>query len=92
MTDIYPAPDVAFRQIKDETVLLNLKSGKYFSLDEVATRMWTLLIETHNLEITLEKLLEEYEVEREQLRADLLEFVSQLESYGLIVYQDRHEG
>ncbi len=87
---IFPSPDVAFQQIGEEMVLLNLKTGKYFSLDEVAARMWMHLMETHNLQATLEKMLEEYDVERERLQLHLNDFIAQLKSHELITDHENH--
>ena len=39
------SPAVVFRQMDDGAVLLDLESGVYFGLDEVGTRVWTLLLE-----------------------------------------------
>ena len=37
------SPDVVFRDLDGEAVLLNLALGIYFGLNEVGTRMWNLL-------------------------------------------------
>ena len=37
--------DVLFQEVAGETVLLDLNSESYFGLDEVGTRIWTLLNE-----------------------------------------------
>jgi len=37
--------DVLFRELDGEAVLLNLKTGIYFGLNPVATRMWQLIVE-----------------------------------------------
>ena len=42
---ITTAPDVMFRIIGDEAVILNLKSELYLGLNPVGTRFWTALHE-----------------------------------------------
>ena len=37
------SPDVAFRDLDGEAVLLNLATGTYFGLNEMGTRMWHLI-------------------------------------------------
>jgi hypothetical protein len=37
--------DVLFQELQGEAVLLNLKSGVYFGLDPVGTRIWQLFAE-----------------------------------------------
>jgi hypothetical protein len=78
------APDVMFRAVGEEAVLLNLKSETYLGLDPVGTRMWTLLTESQSIETAYEALLGEYEVEGRQLRKDLEDFINKLAENDLI--------
>lgn len=79
---------VLIREIAGESVLLDLASESYFGLDEVGTRMWAALTATASIESAYRALLDEYEVEPEQLRADLASFVHQLADAGLIEIHD----
>lgn len=76
--------DVLFRDLGGEAVILNLHSGKYYGLDEVGTRMWSLLIEHGQVEQAYAALLAEYDVGEERLQQDLLHFVEELVSHGLV--------
>ena len=67
-----------------EAALLNLKSGVYFGLDPVGARIWHALRESTSLEEIRAAMLREYDVEPEQLDADLLELISDLAQHGLI--------
>jgi len=80
--------DVLFHELGGEAVLLNLETGKYYGLDEVGTRMWTLIIEHGCLEAAYQALLQEYEVEPERLAQDLVQLVDQLVSHGLLRLED----
>lgn len=72
-------PDgVLFREVGGEAVLLELESGRYFGLDPMGTRMWTLLTHHRRLEPVYQRLLEEYEVAGDSLREDLVAFVDRL--------------
>jgi len=75
--------DVLFRELDGEAVLLNLKTGTYFGLNPVATRMWQLIAEQHSLARVLEALAGEYEADRLVLENDLLELGRQLCASGL---------
>ena len=77
-------PDVLFRDLNGEAVILNLADGKYYGLDEVGTRMWELLSESGRLDQTYQTLLQEYDVSPEQLQKDLLHLVEELVSRGLL--------
>ena len=79
------APDVLFRLVGDEGVLLNLNTTLYLGLNPVGTRMWNALISATSIQAAYDTLLAEYEVEPAQLRADLEEFIQRLLGQKLIV-------
>ena len=84
LNDSITIPDDAlFRELDGEAVLLNLKTGTYFGLNPVATRMWQLIAEQHSLARVLEALAGEYEADRLVLENDLLELGRQLCASGL---------
>ena len=72
------------QEVTGETVLLDLNSESYFGLDEVGTRIWQLLREGKDLEQVTETMLAEYEVDIDQLQADLDELIEKLSEAGLI--------
>jgi hypothetical protein len=69
---------VLFRQLQDEAVLLDLKSGTYFGLNDVGARVWQLILEDGRLSRVLDVLVEEYTVERHVAERDLLSLVGEL--------------
>ena len=78
------APDVMFRVIGDEAVILNLKSELYLGLNPVGTRFWTTLHQAPSIQAAYESLLKEFEVGPEQLRQDLDNLLDQLFEQNLI--------
>jgi hypothetical protein len=78
---------VLARRLEDELVLLNLDSECYFGLDEVGARMWDVLSSSPSIEAGIERLLEEYDVEPDRLRADVEAFVGGLVDNGLVELQ-----
>jgi hypothetical protein len=81
---VAPAPKVLFRELGGEAVILDLKTERYLGLDETGTRMWRLLTELDSIQAAYAALLDEYEVEPDRLREDLVRFVEELSSHGLI--------
>jgi len=75
--------DVLFRDVDGEAVILNLKDGKYYGLDPVGTRMWTVLAEQKQVRAAHRILLEEYDVSAEQLEQDLVQFVDKMALHEL---------
>jgi len=78
------APDVMFRLVGDEGVLVNLNTERYLGLNAVGTRMWTALAGASSVQEAYDRLLEEYDVEPARLRADLDEFIDRLLGQQLI--------
>ena len=81
------APDVLFRVIGDEAVLLNLESELYLGLDPVGTRMWMVLQESPSIQAGYDTLSQEYEVAPDVLRRDLEEFLVELLGQSLIALE-----
>ena len=82
------SPDVLFRDVGGEAVLLNLDSETYFGLDAVGTRMWQVLTTSPSLAAAHATLLTEYTVTPELLEHDLIELVDRLVAHGLLVVSD----
>jgi hypothetical protein len=80
--------DVLFQEVGGETVLLDLESEHYFGLDAVGTRIWALLGEGASVGAVVDTLLQEYEVERATLEADVADLLSNLLEAGLIRLAD----
>jgi len=78
------SPEVLFQEVSGEMVLLDLASESYFGLDEIGARIWGLLGEDKNVDQILDTLLQEYEVDRETLEADVEELLGSLLEAGLI--------
>ncbi|MEJ2402636.1 MAG: PqqD family protein [Xanthomonadales bacterium] len=76
--------DVLYQEVGGETVLLDLDSEQYFGLDAIGTRIWALLGEGRCAEEIVAVLLDEYDVDRERLAADVHELLGALLDAGLI--------
>lgn len=75
---------VLFRDLDGEAVLLETASGRYYGLDEVGTRMWSLLQIHGETGAVCRVLLAEYDVSEDLLLADLEKFVETLAARGLL--------
>jgi hypothetical protein len=76
--------DVLVQELQGESVLLNIRSGVYFGLDDVGTRMWAVLTTAPSLQAACDTLAQEYDVERERLERDLRVLVEKLVEHGLV--------
>ena len=75
---------VLISNLQDESVILNLDSERYFGLDNVGTRILTVLTNSDSIQTAYESLLAEYEVDHAVLRADLVALIESLLQQGLV--------
>lgn len=85
---IRAAADVLVQELDGEAVLLDLKSGNYFGLDEVGTRFWTLLTTEPSPQVAFDQLLTEYDVAPDRLRADLEDLLKRLLEHRLVEFSE----
>jgi hypothetical protein len=78
------APDVMFRVVGDESVILNLKTQLYLGLDDVGTRIWAVLKDSSSVQAAYDALLNEYDVNPGTLEKDMIDFIDRLREHGLI--------
>lgn len=83
-----PSPEALSQAVAGETVLLDLRSEKYFGLNDVGTRVWDLLQHTDDVAAIRDRLLAEYAVAEPQLDADLNELLGRLLAAGLVTHAD----
>jgi len=73
------------RQLGEDCVMLDLKSGTYFGLDPVGARVWQLLNDGKSIDETCAILAIEFDATREQIDADVSQLVKELAANGLVV-------
>lgn len=61
-----------------EVVILGLKDGLYFELNDVGARIWHLIQAPTSIAELVAALLEEYDVTREQCEADVCSIAAEL--------------
>jgi hypothetical protein len=68
----------------EESAILDLKSGQYYGLNPIGTRIWALIQKPTPVVDILSKLLNEYEVDADRCERDLLTLIEELEQKGLV--------
>jgi hypothetical protein len=76
--------DVLISNLQDESVILNLDSERYYGLDSIGTRILSALTTSDSIEAAYNTLIQEYDVDGQVLRQDLLTLVESLVEQGLI--------
>jgi hypothetical protein len=77
-------PDVVFRDVEGETVLLHLERGIYFGLEVVGTRVWTALVQHGCARPAVASILDDFDVTEDVLAGDIARFVDALAEKGLV--------
>jgi hypothetical protein len=78
------SPDVLSQELEGETVVLDLRSERYYVLDDVGTRMWQLLATLGDPAAVCARMLDEYDVDAESLRRDLGALIAKLAEAGMV--------
>jgi len=85
---IQASEDVLSQVIRDETVLLDLKTEQYYGLDDVGSRIWALIKKGASRGDMVTVLAREYQVSEDELHKDVELFISSLADAGLLAAFD----
>lgn len=75
---------VIFRELQGEAVVLNLENERYYGLDDIGTRIWSLFAQSTNINDVFQTLLGEYDVDPQTLRQDITVLIEQLVEQDLV--------
>lgn len=81
--------DVVSRVLDGEAVLLDLKEGIYFGLNEVGTFLWEQIAEGATLSGLRAQLVAEFDVDEPTADRDLQDLVAELRRRGLVEVDGR---
>lgn len=79
-----PSPDVVSRRVGDEVVLVHLKTNRIFALSPTGARFWELLSDGNSRPEVETQLLDEYDISREEVSAEIDSLVETLQVEGLV--------
>ena len=78
-------PDsVISRPVDGITVVVDVATGRSFTLDEVGTRVWELLTTMPSAQAVYETLLQEFDADPSQMRDDVERLIDALTSHELL--------
>ena len=69
---------------EDGSVLIQLQTGRVFSLNGIGAKIWTMLESGASFDGVVEALNREYEIPSEELRNDLDSFINELARKNLL--------
>lgn len=71
-------------EIDGETIMMSIDNGKYYGLNTVASRIWEIIKDEPLLSELIDKLVEEYDIEKKQCEIETQEFLFNLIENKLI--------
>jgi len=87
-----PSPDAAESAVGDETVLLHLKSGTYFGLDAMGTRIWAMLKQGLAPADICARIAADHDVPLATVEADARRFLGELKDNDIVVEAGEETG
>jgi len=80
--------DVFTSELDDTLLMLSLEQGRYFSLEGVGPRIWTLLEQPTSSTALIDRLSEEFDVPRAVCEVEVTRFLDALREHRLLVEDD----
>lgn len=77
--------NVVARAVGDETVLLALDSGIYFTLNPVGTLVWRGLENAESIDQIVDRIVSEYDAPAARVKPDIIELLGELTRRGLVL-------
>lgn len=77
--------EVLSQEVAGETVLLDLVSEHYFGLDAIGTQIWQRISKGTQVGEAIEQIMQDYDVSRDQLEADVEALLTQLQKAGILI-------
>lgn len=83
-TQVKAVNDQVSCDLAGEAAILDLRSGIYYGLDPVGAKVWELIQQPLEVSSIVSQILDEYDVDEERCRNDVLALLSQLLERDLI--------
>ena len=77
-------PSVLSSTIDEETVMMSMERGMYYNLNPIGSSIWAMLETPHTFDQIVEKLLDEYDVDRATCESETAEFLESLMERDLV--------
>jgi hypothetical protein len=81
---LQPNPEVIAQTMKNDMVLLNLRTNLFYELNRTAARWWELLCEGNTVAQIRAQMLREFDVEPTQLDDEIQNVIGMMKAEGLV--------
>jgi hypothetical protein len=79
--------EIVAADMDGDTVMMSVAAGKYYNLGTTGGMIWKMLESPVFVAAVITKLLEQYEVTREQCETEVLSFLNEVKKEGLLEVQ-----
>jgi hypothetical protein len=76
--------EIVAADMDGDTVMMSIEAGKYYNLGKMGGVIWKMLESPVSVATLITKLLERYEVTREQCETEVLSFLNSVNQEGLL--------
>lgn len=83
-TKIVRIADLMATPVDKEIVIMNLAKNNYVALDDIGQHIWSILENPCRIDELCQQLSQEYKTDLEQVTADVLPFLNELQAEGLV--------
>jgi hypothetical protein len=83
-TRLRHSAEATFQSVAGEAIVIHLRTGAYYSLNEVGTVFWEMLDGAQTIGECARRIAAEYDAPAAQIEADLLEISGELAKEGLV--------
>lgn len=90
VADLIDTNIICWSKMENETVVINLETGFYYSLDELGGWIWDMLSENVPREEIASRIAASYEIDEAAALADLKEFMQELRTEQLIDVREQN--
>ena len=68
----------------DEIVVLNMKSGNFFGLQDVSYDIWKAIEKYQDIELVIDEIVKNYNVDRKEAEIDVKDLIQEMKENGLV--------
>lgn len=69
----------------NEIVILNMKTGFFWGLQDVSYDIWKAIEKYHDIELIVDEIVKNYNADREEIEADVKKLIDELEENELVI-------
>ena len=78
------ADEIVSCDLDGEAAILNIKDGVYYGLDPIGAKIWNLIQKPRVINDIAKIIWDEYDVDKDQCKIDILELIRELLNNGLV--------